>query len=181
MSYQFDLAELYQKAFGITVPKYELDSKNTQDQLGSKYGSSLYRKADVTGRYYFMPVTLGGLELGYPIIRIQGRKNIVETQMTERKGSAIEIISQDNWKIYIRGFMFGHDRKFPEEQIYELKELYERNESLELRSVLTDLFLVEKDSVVIADINFPEVKGIEHVKPYEINLISDSIFELEIQ
>jgi len=181
MSYQFDLGEMYQKAFGIKMPKYELDSKNTQDAIGSKYGSSLYRKADVTGRYYFMPVTLGGLELGYPIIRIQARKNIVETPMTERKGSAIEIISQDNWKIYIRGFMFNHDREYPEEDIYNLKELFEKNESLELRSVLTDLFLVGEDRVVITDINFPEVKGIEHVKPYEINLISDSIFDLEIE
>ncbi|MBK6819839.1 MAG: hypothetical protein IPG85_09755 [Bacteroidetes bacterium] len=127
-----------------------------------------------------MPVTLGD-EVGYPIIRILGAQHSGETPMTERKGSAIEIISQDNWKIYIRGFLFNHDREYPEEDIYKLKELFEKNESVVIRSVLTDLFLIAEDRVVITDINFPEVTGIEHVKPYEINLISDSIFDLEIE
>lgn len=186
--YKFDLQDLYLKAFGVQFPKYELESKNTADAIGSKYGSSVYRKADVTGRYYFMPVELGGLELGYPIIRIQSRKNIVETHLTEQNGSVIEMISRENWKIYIRGFMFNHEREYPEEDIYNLKELYNRNESVVIKSVLTDIFLTHKDDdgndtdrVVVTDINFPEVKGIEHVKPYEINLISDSIFSLEIE
>lgn len=200
MAIQFNIQDLYMKAFGVKAPEYDLketnegliapnnySSVNPDVEPKSKYGSSPYFKQDALGRYYFMPVKLGDLDLPYPIIRIQSRKNIVETQMTERKGSVIEIISQDNWKIYIRGFIFAHDRKFPEEDIYNMRKMYERNESLVISSVLTDLFLTSQDSnnnetdkVVITDINFPEVKGIEHVKPYEIQLISDSIFELEV-
>lgn len=178
---QFDLGILFQKAFGITLPKYDLNSQKASSDQSSKYGSSIYRKTDAMGRYYFMPVELGGLELQYPVIRIQGRKILQETVMTERKGSVIEGIAMENYRIYIRGFMVDHGGLYPEDQIYALKEAWERNESLPLRSVLTDIFLESEDRVVITDFSLPEVKGVEHVKPYEINLVSDSIFTLEIE
>lgn len=190
---QFDLGDLYMQAFGVKMPDYDLKSENAglkypqsgasfnESQLPKgKFGSSAYYKQDSQGRYYFLPVTLGDVDLPYPIIRIQSRKYIVETQMTERKGSVIELISQDNWKIYIRGFIINHDRQFPEDEIAELINLYERNESLVIKNVLTDIALAVSDKVKIADLNFPEVRGVEYVKPYEINLISDSIFDLEI-
>lgn len=179
--YQFDLGALFNKVWKTGMPEYDLKSTNESDAFASKFGSSVYRKADAVGRYYFMPVKLGDVELQYPIIRIQGRKNIVETQLTERKGSVIEIINQESYQIYIRGFLINHTGDFPEEAVHEMKELFETNQSVPIRSVLTDLFLTDEDSVVIADLSFPEVTGVENVKPYELNLISDSNFELEIE
>jgi hypothetical protein len=44
--------------------------------------------------------------------------------------------------------------------------------------VLTDLFLTADDRVCIKSLNFPEVKGIEDVKPYEMELVSVNIFDL---
>lgn len=189
---EFNLNNIYRRVFGVQ-PNYDLESTNEglkqpQDNASfapgvlptSKYGSSEFYKQDAVGRYYFMPVKLGDVELQYPIIRIQGRKNIVETQLTERKGSVIELINQDNYRIYIRGFIIDHQNNYPEDAIKDIVNLFELNTHVALRSVLTDLFLTENDSVVITDINFPEVSGVQNVKPYEINLISNNIFELEI-
>ncbi len=181
-TYSFNIGALYSQAFNEPLPEYNFGTdQNESDDYSSKFGSSSFRKDDALGRPYFMPAKLGDLDLGYPIIRVQGQKHIVQTQLTERKGSVIEIINQDSYKIYVRGFLIDHSGKFPEEQVFNLKELYEQNKSQPIVSALTDLFLTKDDRVVIADINFPEVTGIENIKPYELNLVSDSIFELEIQ
>lgn len=181
LPYKFDLGELYNKAFNIKLPEYAILAENEEALVASKYGSSTYRRADAVGRNYFMPVELGGMQLSYPVIRISGSKNIVETQLTERKGSVIEIINQDSYKIYIRGFMINHQGHFPEEDVYNLQQLFELNKSIPIKSVLTDLFLTSDDRVVIKDFNLPEVQGVENVKPYELELISDSVFELEFE
>ncbi len=191
----FDLIKLFEQAFGVKMPEYQITDANkamlhpdgTQASFNpetlpkGKYGSSPYFNQDALGRYYFMPAKLGDVDLQYPLIRIQGRKQIVETMLTERKGRVIEQISQDNYKIQIRGVMIGHDRNFPEEQIDLLRKLFETNQSIPLRSVLTDIFLAAGDRVVIEELNLPEVKGVEYVKPYELSLIQDSVFELELK
>lgn len=179
-TYQFTISELFQKAFGREI-EYDLVNSKADQQESSKYGSSPYRAEDAKGRWMFMPVTLDTLQLVYAVIRVTGRKNIVETQLTERKGSVIEIINQDSYKIYIRGFLIDHTGNYPEDGVNALKELFEQNKSVPIKSVLTDLFLTEEDRIVITELNFPEVTGIENIKPFEMNMVSDSIFDLEIE
>lgn len=180
-SYELDLQKLYQDTFGVNIASDYVVKNADAKELKSKYGSSEYRRMDALGYYYFLPVQLGELWLHYPIIRITARKNIIETQMTERDGSVIEIINNDSFKIYIRGFIIGHDGNFPEEDVYQLKELFLQNKSVPIKSVLTDLFLIGEDKVVLTELNFPEVKGVENIKPYEISMVSDHVFELDIE
>jgi Domain of unknown function (DUF6046) len=187
----FDLNELYQKAFGISMPEYKLEAPQQETNLRQmgKFGTPLYAYNFHNSMYHFLPIWFDidgfnedGSEkdyrLPYPIMRIQSQKKIVETPLTDRKGSVVELINQESWKIYIKGFIISKDNTYPEEEIYALKNIYERNEPLIMRSVLSDLFLTEKDKVVIKSLNFPEIKGIETVKPYEMELITDGIFDL---
>jgi hypothetical protein len=196
-----DLKELYKQAFGVSIPEYQLfeqkgdkavySGKDNGDlYLRGKFGSIMYGNNAIGGNYTFMPAffdldndgqfTEYDFELPFPIIRISSQKRIVETPLTERKGTVVEIVSQENWKIYIKGFIISKDLIFPEEQVYALKQLYENTKYLRLRCALTDLFLTADDRVVITDLNFPDVKGIEHVKPYEMNLITTNIFNLNV-
>jgi hypothetical protein len=199
-----DLKELYKQAFGVSVPEYQLYEQksdkavysgkdNGDGLLRGKFGSIIYGNNAIGGNYTFMPAFFdldndgdfgaNDYELPFPIMRISSQKRIVETPLTERKGTVVEIVSQQNWKIYIKGFIVSKDASFPEEEVYRLKQLYEdeKNPYLRLRCALTDLFLTTDDRVVITDLNFPDVKGIENVKPYEMNLITTNIFDLNVK
>lgn len=184
MEQTINLQELYNKAFGVQLPEYNLNVQpNTPPETTSIYGTPFYGSNHVTGAYYFLPAFFdleddSDYTIPFPIIRIQSQKRIVETPLTERKGTVLELINQDSWKIYIKGFIISKDNRYPEQEIKQLIDVYERNVSLRLRCALTDLFLAADDRVCIKSINFPEVKGIEHVKPYEIELVSNSIFDL---
>lgn len=180
---QFNISSLADQVFGIKLPQYNLSQElaRTSEPVTGRYGSSPYRKADVNGRYYFLPVELGGVELPYPLVRMSRRKVLVETPVTERGGAVIEQVSKENWAISIRGFMVNHEGHFPEDLMHELITLEARDEALVLRSVITDLVLTADDRVVVRRVEFPEVKGVENVKPYSIEIVQDSVFTLEIE
>jgi hypothetical protein len=185
MATTIDISELYNKAFGVSVPEYKLDALPKVDATKSSsiYGTPFYGSNYVTGAYYFLPAFFdlqddSDYTIPFPIIRIQSQKRIIETPLTERKGTVVELVNQESWKIYIKGFIISKDGNYPEQEILKMKEVYEVNTALRLRCALTDLFLTADDRVCIKSLNFPEVKGIEHVKPYEMELISVNIFDL---
>jgi hypothetical protein len=162
---------------------YELPKNASVGRL-SKYGLPLYG-TDHRGGEYFLPATLGGLVLMYPLISISGKKKIVETEMTERRGSVKEIISIDDYSINIKGLIIGkHDNDFEtvEAQMIALRKLFETPGAVELENALTDVVLIspgqKRDKVIIETIHFPESTGYKHIKGYDMNLVSDSVFEL---
>lgn len=199
----YNLQDLFEKQFGYRPAEYNITdpdgSKNIKINTPSgnlkienivnrktgvgNYGS--YYASDALGRTIFMPVTIGGLFLPYAWLNIQGAKRIVETTLTERRGTAKEHISMEDYTIGVKGFIIGHDGTFPEKDAENLKTLYERNESLEIKSILTDIFLLTgenggQDKVVIKDFSLNENPGVEHVRAFEFTLITDQEFELEI-
>lgn len=180
----FNLQELYEKAFSVKMPEYKLNAQEkTPLETNSMYGTPYYGSNHVTGGYYFMPAFFdlnddSDYTIPFPIIRIQSQKRIIETPLTERKGTVVELVNQESWKIYIKGFIISKDGRYPEQEIAEMIAVFERNTSLRLRCALTDLFLTADDRVTIKSLNFPEVKGVEDVKPYEMELVSVNIFDL---
>ena len=180
----FNLQELYLKAFSVKMPEYKLNAQEkTPLETNSMYGTPYYGSNHVTGGYYFMPAFFdlnddSDYTIPFPIIRVQSQKRIIETPLTERKGTVVELVNQESWKIYIKGFIISKDGRYPEQEIAKMIEVFERNTSLRLRCALTDLFLTADDRVCIKSLNFPEVKGVEDVKPYEMELVSVNIFDL---
>jgi hypothetical protein len=61
--------------------------------------------------------------------------------MPERGGEVIELISINSYGINIKGIVITDDNSFPEDDIKDLQQLFLANESILLRSVLTDIFL----------------------------------------
>lgn len=203
---QFNLNDLFQGAFGFAPSNVTFDNPNqtattrstgdesgnlkfsSQNMVGKKsevgmYGS--YYARDIRGRWVFMPLTLGGVFLPYVWLNVRADKRIVETPMTERRGSVIELIGYDNIKIGVKGFAINHEGAFPEEAIEDLRKLNDRAESLECKSVLTDIFLLNKerggtDKVVMTGLEIMDNQGIEHVRGFQFDLVSDMILELEI-
>lgn len=155
---------------------------NRKSQAG-KYGE--YYKQDIKGRMVFMPVTLDDVFLPYTWVSIAGSKRIIETVMTERRGTVNEIIQTEDYRISIKGFFIGHDGQFPVADIEKFRGLWEKNKSISLECIVTDIFLLSpehngNDKVIIKNFDLVGNQGIEHVRGFEMELKTDQIFELEL-
>ena len=168
-----------------------------------------YYANDALGREYYMPVTItyddesgagnngtltsdagaGGVgilkdwNLPYPIISVSSRKTIVETLLTERRGTVKELINIRDYEIIVKGFIIGSSNEFPEHDVTTLRTIYEQNAALSIKCPLTDIFLLRpgrqgSDQVVIRELSFPAMKGVKNIRPYELRMVSDEPFNL---
>jgi hypothetical protein len=188
----FDLSTIWQMTFGYRglpypatwletdIPGLSGARKGTKSENKlSRLGAPLYARSE-NGQLFFMPVWLNDILL--PICTISGnsKKVIVETPLTGRRGTVKELIRCEDYQFRVQGICFGYNREFPEEKIQELKDLFEITRSVRIKSAFTDIFI--KDGyVVVTDINFPDTKGVEHVKGFELSLVSDESFELTLE
>lgn len=193
----FDLNQLYQQTFGTTPninfikpsedtkqsEKLRFDIKPEDSKKYSNLGTPYYEKieGDVLGRECFLPVKIDDVKLPFSTVRINSKKTLVETACVNRKGAVIEQINVENYNIKLRGFLIGNNNELPDEGLTELKNLYEKNESVVLRNALTDIFLSGEDKVVIKSIDIPEVRAVKNVRPYEFDMVSDTEFTLIVE
>jgi Domain of unknown function (DUF6046) len=197
-----DIENLYQRTFGSRPYKidglspinnagqpYSIPAK-TQSEAYSKNGSLLETK--YFGVEIWLPVkfrdldvdkfSTGVLELPYSVVRITGSSNWVKTPLSERRGSVKELYSIDDYKITIKGFFIDRDRVWPEDDLFSLKKIHEAGKSFSIDNALTNVFLNADDKVVMSSFELPEIEGgRKHVRPYVLQLESDSIFTLELE
>lgn len=186
----FDLGDIFFKAFGYDAPtadvsKIKLEkpaARKEQSQLGQPF----YLK-DLSGVEFFLPVMINGLLIPYAVLGMTWKKTIVSTALPERGGSVKELISIDDYEFTLKGILVNQSNDFPDDDVMKLHDLFLKNESVVMRSVLSDIVLTGKGDdpnghkVVIKEVRWPEVTGVEHVKPFEMTLESDMIFDLEIE
>ena len=197
----FDIGTLLEKAFGfgrgkpfdssqIKTPSIRQeeavdDVPTSSDEEGTEF---VQMRNSVpsnlpTGQSVFMPMRLGGLVLpNEPTVIISSKKNIVETALagSTRKGTVKELIAIEDWSVTIRGIAINYASKlvYPEDQVKALRDLYERNEALEVQCALTNLLGIYK--LVIRQFDLPEMVGIQHAQAYQFVCTSDEDFILEL-
>lgn len=136
------------------------------------------------GIWYFMPVTFShkGKTWNFDeaVVSISGKKTIVETPMVGRKGSVKELISIDDYDIKLVAVLENANGDYPEQEVQDLVRLWEINESIKMSCALTDYFLKEDDSVIIKTIEPISVEAQEDMQAFNMTLVSDSPFELEL-
>lgn len=196
------------KAFEPEFPQVNSVRAPYRSEQGT-HGSPYYAK-DGLGNEYYMPVTItypdvtplpaapagiafsSGEEsltilkkwnLPYPVISIAGKKTIIETHLTERRGTVKELINIQDYEIVVKGFIIGGNDEFPENEIATLRSIYEQNTGISIQCPLTDIFLLRpdrsgSDQVVISELKFPEIRGIKNIRPYELHMVSDAPFNL---
>jgi hypothetical protein len=176
----FNLGDIFRKSFGYEPPVFELPEAPGRIEASSLGGR--YFDTDLLGREFFLPVQLDGYLLPFAVIGITCKKTIISTAMPERGGTVKELISIDDYLINVKGILINDSNEFPESMLIDLHELFLKNQSLELQCVLTDIFLKGgfEQKVVIRDLKFPTVTGVEHARVFEMDLESDMIFDLEI-
>jgi hypothetical protein len=188
MSITIDLNQLYENNFGTRPKADQIEVDGNDSRLVNVRSGEKYFKAapdDLYGRSVFMPITLGGVFLPYTWLTISGSKKIVQTDLTERRGYVKEFIRENDLQINIKGFVFNADGTFPEQQVEALNALFAINAAIAIDCPFTDIFLLTnengaQDSIVIKSFKFLDDKGVEHVKSFEIELVTDQDFELEI-
>ena len=189
------------------VPNDKIPNAGAVRRTDNGAQGSAYYGNDANGREYFMPIkvtypddaklnsgdgllvgdnTTGSLKdwwLPYPVISITSRKTIIETPLTERRGTVKELINIQDYEIVVKGFIISNTNEFPEADVTTLRDLYEQNIALSIQCPLTDIFLLRpdrsgSDQVVIKELIFPSIAGVKNVRPYELRLVSDEPFNL---
>ena len=123
----------------------------------------------------------GTLFVPYAVVKINGTKLIVRSQVADSYASAIESSKLNDYSISIKGFLIDKNRQWPEKELLDFGKLFYTNISIGLDNALTNIFLKKSDKVVITSFDLPEVQGgRKHVRPFSMQLKSDSIFNLTI-
>jgi len=176
---QFNISEIWKKSFGTEIPivnEFSIPTKEIGKVTGVR-GAKFYG-VDKNGTTHFMPVELDGMVLPYALIDITAKKNIVSTSLVERKGTVKELISTEDYVINIKALLINDE--YPEQEVIDWHKVFEKNKSLILRSVKTDIFLQGDDKVIIREIRWPPVAAVEHVQPVDMTLETDLVYTLEI-
>lgn len=144
------------------------------------------RKQDAFGRWYFMPVwvkssAFGELELPCAVISVTGKKRIVETSLVGHRGSVVELVGTESYEVDLSAALVGTDGNYPEEQVRQMRDLYELNESVELICALTDLVFQNENRVVLKSIEFPAVGAVENVQVVKFTAQTDAAVELILE
>jgi len=182
----YDLNQLYRRTFG-SEPYVVNAEKQDVSQVS---GSAL--TAEYLGKEIWLPVkfvdlnpdVFGATEvlLPYAVMKMSAQKTIVKTALPERKGTVKELYNIDDYSISIKGFVIDEtNRIWPEEELSILNKLWSLNEAVHLDNALTNIFLEKDTRVVIQNLELPEVEGgRKHIRPFSFQIVSDSIFTLEL-
>jgi hypothetical protein len=202
-----DIISLYQQAFGTYSNPFE---GAFTEVIGSQEGDlnrvetgmlgTDYYAVGHLGKEYYMPAfveyvdatsevttlvtgnvsKMATMELPYPVLSITNRVNLVETPLTQRKGSVIEVVGMANYMIRVRGFLISKTNEYPEKLQKKIMELWTADKSnMRLRCAMTDHFLAANDfSVTLVNIDLPDLQGVKHVQPYELQFISNPLIDL---
>lgn len=201
-----DISELFQKTFG-KKPYVVGALTNTagEDNPFLVAGTTTRTEKEFTAKGSLIKEQYKGIEimlpiriydgpallqfLPYSVIRISGKKTIVETPLSERIGSVKEQFNIDDYSIDVKGFLIGEDRKFPENEIEIMRKLYETKKAVTIDNALTNIFLTnpalkpdEQRRVVVYSFEMPDQQGgREHIRPFTMSLKSDTVFTLELE
>lgn len=197
-----DIFKEFETAFGskpYVVPQVSAspDTGNPYTGITPKAAQEFTDKGSLiaeqlNGVEIFLPVKIYGPEkkydLPYCVVKVSRKNTFIKTPLIERRGTAKELYSEDDYQITIKGFLIGQKRLFPETELDELKELCDLKTDVILDNALTNIFLTNKGAsereqrrIVIESFELPEVSGgRKHVRPFVMEVLSDAIFTLEL-
>ena len=176
------------------VPTYNNQTDAYTDKHSSK-GSLL--STTYLGVEIWLPITFfqlpndignnGTLFLPYATIEIGGSNDFIKTPMNLQRGTVKELFSMDDYTISIKGFFIDKmNRSFPEDDITNLKKIHESGSAFRIDNAIANIFLGDilnnnADHVVMTKFKMPEVEGgKKSMRPFTMELLSDSVFTLEL-
>ena len=203
---EIDLQQIFKSVWGYAAPPFLFGLQNLvekkifgKDSHDSDFSfatlperreynifTQLFYGLNNNGNEVFMPIWLednAGIKfmLQNTVSSITSKKTIVETQLVNAQGNVKEEISMDDWDINVKGIIVSPDRDYPDQQVFDLKEIYKSGESLGIENARTSLLFEGNEKVVIKNLKVPELKGMKNVQAFELDLVSDIEFKLIIE
>lgn len=188
----FNILDLYQKAFGVKGVRFAIPPNTMRNDKaditynGLNVSSTPTALAQsVLGTPIYEQITLRDGDSEYtfpdwPLIDIAYTKNIVKTPIKGRNGTVKEYINIDDYQIAIRGILINYvNDEYPYDLLSQLETFCKINRELQVTSPVINLLDVH--NIVIADVRYPEVEGINHIQPFIIQCLSDEPVELIIK
>lgn len=123
------------------------------------------------------------LEIDVCTIAVNISKTVIQTAVSERKGTVHEQFAIDDYKFTINGFLIAKGNfAFPETEIRTLVKIAETTEPVELHGGYPEMFLDPTPRVDILTLDFPEVQGKKpNIRPFTMTCISSFIQDLIIK
>jgi hypothetical protein len=114
------------------------------------------------------------------LIDVSQEKQIIKTNIQGVSGTVKEYISKGDYQIKVRGALVEENgRRYPEEQVSQLREYLEVEASIGIASrFLNDIFGVNE--IVVEGFSFPQVEGFQNTQFFEFSAISDDPIELTV-
>lgn len=186
------IVKLLNEQFGVQA-QFEPNLEDVPARMEKNTYGTAYYTIDEFGREVFLPITFtytddNGTEqqivLHYAVVGIRGRNHIIKTPLTERRGTFKELISGDDWMIDVKGYLINGTNDLPEEKMKQLIAMSNVRTNISMKHAITDFVLKNtdnkgEDKVVIEELDFPPVTGVQNVKPFYLALVSDTDFNLE--
>lgn len=114
-------------------------------------------------------------------IKVSQRNTIVETPLTGRRGSIKEYIQAEDYAIKVKGSLInGKQSAFPFYQLQSLVRLLRQTETFKVNNKYLEAFDVFEVALKKADFN-QDQQQFMNVLPFELDLISDERYELEVE
>lgn len=201
---KFDLQDLYKMYFNTTP--YFIANKGTNKSLTQEIAYSEIEKnpnpkgtiqrskgflpfnkinaygCEVWGAIVLKVSDTLSIEIDACTVSINLSKIIIKTPVSERAGTIKECFSLDDYRFNIKGFLIDKNRRFPENQINMLKQIFESTDPVYLHGGYPELFLDASCRVAISNLDFPEVQGKSPwIRPFSLTCETDTIEDLIIK
>lgn len=167
-------------------PGYKVEAKGSSAPQTTALGIPI-SKPGYLGREVFLPVTFWvseklQLTVDCCTVRVTAKKTIIRTPVAERKGTVKEQFNVEDYRFTVKGVLIGADRKFPDDQMTVLRNIFESTKPVQMRNALVELFMSGENRVAIESFEFPEQEGkAMHHRPFTLECESDFIDQLKIE
>lgn len=133
--------------------------------FGSTKIPGLYFEKSRRDTYMYLPLATASFRMKKKVVKSApvGAQKI--------KGTVKEIVNLDDDYIRIRGMIIGENGEFPKDALSILKQVYNRNQSIQVFSELTSALGIH--NVLFQELEIKEFKGTNEVVAYEMVGYSD--------
>jgi hypothetical protein len=183
--------ELILNGFGLsylnprTLPPFKFGDADESAPVGfSTFGSPIFANLIFNGGSYKdengEQIDFDELVLDVVLFDVAQTKQIIKTEITGKRGSIKEYISNGDYSVNIKGVITSENpNAFPYQKIRDLKKILDVPRHLEISSkLLNDIHNI--NYVVVENYSFPMKEGIQDAQFFEINCLSDDPIELTI-
>jgi len=176
----------------LDFPFYpDLEKTPYRSLLGTKVYDMLWIQGGIYQDENKLPITYGGgtgnfVRFDTVLMTVSQTKNIITTALQGRDGTVKEYVSNGDYVINLRGKIVNFTNKYPDKfptgidhcDVWTLTDILKVPNELDVVSSFLNMFF---NQMVITDFSMPQVEGRRNEQPFEINALSYTEIDLDVE